>query len=240
MTASKIRVAILDDHQSIVDGYLYRLSQAEAIHVVGSASFGEELEALLEQNPVDVLLLDIHVPMSQINRNPYPILHTIPRLLQKYPNLNILAISILTQPILINALIEAGVSGYIYKDDQGSIQQLANIVTMVANGGIYFSQDAYQKMRFNGAVHKSPRLTTRQLEVLSLCAAYPDTSTGELAKKLGVASSTLRNLLSGLYLRLDVRTRAAAIARASVRLDEGLCGVPTPAPVPATPFTEST
>jgi hypothetical protein len=52
------------------------------------------------------------------------------------------------------------------------------------------------------------------LEALSLCAAYPDAETDFLAQKLGVTGSTLRNLLSGTYFRLGVRTRAAAIAKA--------------------------
>jgi DNA-binding NarL/FixJ family response regulator len=48
---------------------------------------------------------------------------------------------------------------------------------------------------------------------LLLSAAYPDDSTVELAKRLNVASSTVRNLLSQTYIRLDVHTRAAAIAK---------------------------
>jgi len=52
------------------------------------------------------------------------------------------------------------------------------------------------------------------MEILSICAAYPDVKTAELADRLGIAGSTLRNLLSGAYFRLDVRTRAAAIGRA--------------------------
>jgi hypothetical protein len=47
-----------------------------------------------------------------------------------------------------------------------------------------------------------------------LCAAQPDGDTVVLADKLGITGSTMRNLLSGAYLRLGVRTRAAAIARA--------------------------
>jgi DNA-binding CsgD family transcriptional regulator len=57
-------------------------------------------------------------------------------------------------------------------------------------------------------------LTPRQLEALSLCASHPDGETGLLANQLGVTGSTLRNLLSNSYLRLGVRTRAAAIAKA--------------------------
>jgi DNA-binding CsgD family transcriptional regulator len=57
------------------------------------------------------------------------------------------------------------------------------------------------------------KLTPRQFEVLSLCAAYPNGTSAELAGRLGVSSSTFRNVLSSAYLRLGVRTRNAAIAQ---------------------------
>jgi DNA-binding NarL/FixJ family response regulator len=209
-----IRVAILEDHQSIIDGYIYRLKEIPEIEICGTALRGEELEAMLDGQPADVLLLDIYVPTGLNNPNPFPVLHMIPRLLQKYPDLSIVVISMLTHHTLIEALVEAGISGYIFKDDGKSIQQLAKIVIMVANGGIYFSQEAHRKLRAAHTRPTGPVLTPRQLAALSLCAAYPDSSSFELAKRLGVANSTLRNLLSSVYLRLDVRTRAAAIARA--------------------------
>ena len=207
----KIKVAILEDHLSIIDGYLYRLSRIPEIEVVATGTYGEELQPMLESHPVDVLLLDINLPTSLENNNPFPILFAIPRLQQQFPDLNILVITMLNQHSLIEALVDAGVSGYILKDDQGSIQELGKIVTMVASGGIYFSQGAYRDLR---AGTSRPVLTHRQLEALSLCASYPDNATIELSKQLGISSSTLRNLLSGAYLRLGVRTRAAAIAKA--------------------------
>ena len=214
MAGSQVRVAILEDHQSIIDGYIYRLSVAPEIQVIGAVSYGEDLEPLLSSHPTDVLLMDINVPASPKNRNPFPVLHILPNLLDKYPDLRVLAISVLTQNTLIEALIESGISGYIFKHDQASIQQLAKIVLMTASGGVYFSQGAYHNMRESVAQSKESPLTLRQMEILSICAAYPDVTTSELASRLGIASSTLRNLLSGAYLRLDVRTRAAAIAKA--------------------------
>ena len=206
-----IHVAILDDHISIIDGYLYRLSKTPEIKVVATGMYGEELEPMLARNPVDVLLLDINLPTSVENHNPFPLLHVIPHLVQQYPKLNILVISMLNQHTLIEALVDAGVSGYILKDDQNSIQQLGRIIGILANGGIYFSEAAY---RDSGTGAIKPVLTNRQLEALSLCTAFPDSATVTLAGKLGISGSTLRNLLSGAYLRLGVRTRAAAIARA--------------------------
>jgi two-component system response regulator NreC len=208
---TKIRVAILDDHQSIIDGFTYRLSMDPEIQIVSTALFGEELEPMIASNPVDVLILDVSVPNSQEDHNPYPVLHTIPGLLKKYPGLNILVISMFTQRSLIEALINAGICGYILKDDQTSIQQLDKIVRQVANGGIYFSEGATWESK---AGNPDAILTPRQLEALSLCASHPDGDTVLLANELGVTGSTLRNLLSGSYLRLGVRTRAAAIAKA--------------------------
>jgi DNA-binding NarL/FixJ family response regulator len=208
---SKIRVAILDDHQSIIDGFIYRLSMNPRIQITGTAIYGENLEPMIADNEIDVLLLDVSVPNSPEDHNPYPILHIIPRILKKNPKLNILIISMFTQPSLIDALVNTGVSGYIFKDDQASIQKLDKIVEIIARGGIYFSQGAYQEARDGPA---DSLLTPRQLEALSLCASHPDGDTILLAGKLGITGSTLRNLLSGAYLRLGVRTRAAAIAKA--------------------------
>jgi DNA-binding CsgD family transcriptional regulator len=61
---------------------------------------------------------------------------------------------------------------------------------------------------------KEEPFTARELEALSLSAAYPNSKTAELAHKMKIANSTLRNLLSSIYLKLDVHTRAAAIAKA--------------------------
>jgi two-component system, NarL family, nitrate/nitrite response regulator NarL len=213
MTVPLVKVAILEDHQSIIDGYLYRLNSEPKIQVVATIFHGEDLEPMLAQHQVDVLLLDVQVPISASNPNPYPILHSISVLLQRHRNLNILVISMHTQAVLIQSLVDAGVSGYIFKDDYAAIRQLARIILVIANGGIYFSEAAHLHLRSKGYDRMTAVLSPRQIEALSLCASYPDDSTAGLAKRLGVASSTLRNLLSTAYVRLGVHTRAAAIAK---------------------------
>ncbi|MBU1660064.1 MAG: response regulator transcription factor [Chloroflexi bacterium] len=208
----EISVAILDDHQSIIDGYMFRLNQTPGINIVFTARFGNELESMLVNHPVEVLLMDVQVPTAPDNANPYPILHLIPKLLQVYPDLHIIVISMHNQSTLIKAVMEAGASGYLLKDDQASIQELGNIVMAIAKGGIHLSQQAYQKLYKK--LSKESTLTARQLEALSLCAAYPDETTAELAKRLEVANSTFRNLLSKTYITLGVRNRTSAIAEA--------------------------
>lgn len=211
----KIRVSILDDHQSIVDGYLYRLSNTPQIEVVATMFYGEELESTLPSKPTDVLILDVNVPTSPTNVNPYPILHWIPQLLQIYPSLNVLVISMHAQRTIIKAVMEAGASGYILKDDQATLRALPSVIISVAQGGIHLSRQAHDLLLRKGSQDDLDLpLTSRQQEVLSLLTAYPDLTSANIAQKLGVRHSTVRNLLSDAYLRLGVRNRSAAIAKA--------------------------
>jgi DNA-binding NarL/FixJ family response regulator len=167
---------------------------------------------VLNKQKPDVLILDIFVQTSPENPNFYPILQDIPRWLKKFPKLSILVISMHQTRSLVRAVMDAGASGYILKDDTSTIQELVSVIRSVAKGGVHLSKRVHKYL-----LTESPDdalITTRQQQVLSLCAAYPDASTNELADKLGVAPSTLRNLLSTAYLRLDVHNRTAAITKA--------------------------
>lgn len=214
MPPQTIRVIILDDHQSIIDGYLYRLSTFNNIEVVATIGYGEELEPTLATHPTDVLILDINVPTSEHNPNSYPILHSIPSMLEMYADLNILVISMFAERSMIRAVMEAGASGYVLKDDRAIIQDLGNVIQSVAKGGIAFSKKAHQLMLSHRSDPSAGELSPRQLEALSLCAAYPDWTSADVAKKMSASRSTVRNLLSGAYLRLGVHSRIAAIEKA--------------------------
>ncbi|MBI5829846.1 MAG: response regulator transcription factor [Chloroflexi bacterium] len=213
-TSPRVRVAILEDHPIVIDGYLSRLGQTPQIEIVGTASSGVELEPMLAAHPADVALLDVGVPVVPGSPNPYPILHVIPRLSKIYPDLSILVISMLTERALISAVMEAGARGYLLKDDGAAMRNLGAIVLAVAGGEIYLSDQAQQQILARQPNGKAVVLTPRQQEMLSLCAAYPDWSLQDVATTLNVDYSTVRNTLAHAYLRLGARSLAAAIARA--------------------------
>lgn len=211
---NKISVTILDDHQSIVDGYLFRLSKFPQIEIINTLEYGEDLEGALRKQVPDVLILDVNVNVSAENSNNYPIFHVIPDLLQRYPDLAILVISMHNDRSIIRAVMEGGASGYILKDDQRTIQELGSVILSIMSGGIFLSEKVRNLYVKNRSAASEEPLTGRQMEALSLCAAYPDHTTERLAQIMNVANSTVRNLLSGAYLRLGVNSRAAAIAKA--------------------------
>ena len=116
------------------------------------------------------------------------------------------------QATLVKSVITAGASGFVLKDDRQAIQELASIVRTVAQGGIHFSRQAHEQLFRK--LSSDQGLTPRQLDVLSLCAAYPDKTTSDIANELGIANSTVRNLLSETYQRLGVHSRVSAVAKA--------------------------
>lgn len=207
-----IRVAIVDNHQSVLDGCQLRLGQNPSIHIVATVMVGVEIEVMLSHHNVDVLLLDLSIPTSDADQSPYPVLQTIPALMKRYPNLRIVILSMYSGRSLLVRAVRSGVSGYILKDDHRSIQQLGTVIEIIAQGEIYFSPSLLPVVQTVN--YEEPLLTPRQAEVLALCAAHPNETTAQLAERMHVAHSTVRNLLSGVYTKLGINNRTAAVARA--------------------------
>jgi DNA-binding NarL/FixJ family response regulator len=134
-----IRVAILEDHQSTLDDYQLRLGSAPELELVGAVRFWAEFEALLAAQPAEVALLDLHVPTAPDDPSVYPVFQAIPQLLQRYPGLQILIVSMHNDRALIEAVLAAGAVGYVLKDDALAIRQLPAIIAAVAAGGLVIS-----------------------------------------------------------------------------------------------------
>ncbi|MEN8241906.1 MAG: response regulator transcription factor [Chloroflexota bacterium] len=208
----KVQIGILEDHIATATGYKALLEANEQLQIRWSAQYYNEVESSLEAHPTDVLILDVGVDNSPIDPNPFPILHIIPRLLEKYPEMAILIISMYDRRALIKATQHAGAIGYILKDDFESFEKLDEIILEIAEGGIYYSPEVEQRLSRNG--QSTPRLTKRQSEILSYIASSPNMTTGQLAEQLNLAPSTIRNHLSDAYIRLGVNRLNSAIAKA--------------------------
>jgi DNA-binding NarL/FixJ family response regulator len=164
---------------------------------------------------VDVLLLDAYLPAAAVNSSPFPVLVLLPTLLERYPNLRILIITMHNNRSFIEHAMESGASGFVMKNDYHAIENLDSVVRSIASGGVYFSQEISQLLLKNWG--EGNRLTSRQIDALAFCAAYPNETTAALARRLDIADSTMRNLLSAAYVKLGVRNRTAALEEAHRR-----------------------
>jgi DNA-binding NarL/FixJ family response regulator len=209
-----VNVAILEDHPIVITGYETTLKKSAEINLVGSALFGEDLMPLLARNKVDVLILDIEVPVSPKNENSCPFFQMLTEVFDTYPEIGVLVISSYKGNTTVSETLGAGVTGYLFKDDVESMDALAEKVLTVANGDRCLSKKAELALERLEKRHKTKHdLTKRQIEVLSLCQSYPNLTTRQIAGKLEVAPSTIRNLLSDSYTRLQVRNIKGAITK---------------------------
>ena len=218
-----IRIAILENHQSIIDGYYFRLP-APDFEIVGAAEVYEDLPRLLARQPADLALMDVRVPARRGSGDPYPILKVIPELAQAYPEMAMLVISAYLEPTLVLGVIEGGASGFIHKDDSAMVRDLPHVVrSVVSSRGIYLSPRAREIWLQRQGRGPERELTHRQIEALVYSAANPDATTLDVANAMQIAPSTARNLLSKAYLRLGVSSRMAAVTKAK---ELGLITVP--------------
>ena len=205
-----IRIAILDDHASIIDGYKFRLVDASDCEVVATATYGKELVPMLAQGNIDVLLLDITVPISSQDKSTYPMVDQLPEIIRENPHTRVLVISMHKQRYLIQHALDAGAAGFVLKDDMESTQKLDEVIRKVHAGSVFVSKAARELI--NGPKEKP--ITPRQLEVLNYFANDPTLSTSKVAEELHIAHSTVRNLLSTAYAKLGVHSLPAAIEEA--------------------------
>jgi DNA-binding NarL/FixJ family response regulator len=207
-----VHIGILEDHIATATGYKALLESNKRLKICWSAQYFNEVEPNLAEHKTDVLILDVGVDNTPSDPNPFPILHAIPIMLSRYPEMAILIISMYNRRALIKATQRAGAVGYILKDDFSSFDILDQIILDIADGGIYFSPEA-EKLLYLPR-EDAPSLTKRQSEILSFIASSPNLTTGELAKQLNIAPSTIRNHLSEAYIRLGVNRLPSAISKA--------------------------
>jgi two-component system response regulator DesR len=106
-------------------------------------------------------------------------------------------------------MLQAGVHGYILKDDD-YVSKIDAIIRDLNNGQIYLSPQAYVALaEATRAEGGDQTLTERELEILRL--AQQGLPNPQIAQALHIAPGTVRNHLSAIYRKLDVHSRHEAL-----------------------------
>lgn len=208
--SGQVRVVLADDHPMYRYGVAAVLADIAAIDLVGTASSGTELLALVERTRPDVVLTDLRMPDItgiEVTR----------RLLALDPELPVLVLTMHDDDESVYGAMRAGARGYLLKGADGA--ELVSTIQALAAGGTAFGPSVARRIVgfFLESSHRYregtfPELTRREREVLDLVAAGHRNST--IAVKLGLSDKTVRNHLSAILLKLQVRDRSAAIVRA--------------------------
>ncbi|AUP81015.1 response regulator [Flavivirga eckloniae] len=155
-----IRLAIAEDHQSLIDGVRLLLEYEENISIVGTANNGEELLALVRLKRPGIVVTDIRMPkMDGITATKY--------IKKEFPEIKVLAFTMFDQVDAIEQMIAAGASGYILKNS--SLKEVHEAIIKVHQGETYFDGNININALTSKASSKNKGvLTKRQIEILEL------------------------------------------------------------------------
>lgn len=203
-----IRVVLADDHPLILSGIRLTLAQCPDIQVVAAVGDAHQaLEACETQRP-HVLVLDLSMPGP-------PSAEIVRRLGESCPDLRILVLTAHDDEAHVRQMMRAGVTGYLVKDE--APESVAQAVRAVAQGTLWISRAVAAKvMRQLGArEEQSDGLTRRERQILYRLSQGLDNAA--IAAELNLSEQTVRNYVSEVYARLDVKSRAEAIVWARER-----------------------
>ncbi len=204
------RVLIVDDHQIVIDGIRSLLKNIEGIHVIGEALNGKEAWAILTQKPVDIIILDIEMPIM----NGIELTHIVK---QKYPDIKILILTMYDTPSFVQQAIEIEADGYILKN-RGS-EELEAALTALTNGEEYFGNEIHKTLR--SAIRKKKQtdaskiqLTKREIDVLKLIAEGK--TTPQIADILCIAHSTVETHRRNLIEKTQVKNASKGLIKFAI------------------------
>ena len=206
-TNSRIRVLVVDDHKVVRKGLRTFIAVQDDLELVGEAGNGEEaIEQCAALHP-DVVLMDLKMPVMD---GPTAIGH----LQSRFPEIKIVALTSLDDDEMAQRALEAGATGYLFKDVEED--ELITAIRLANQGRGVVAPEALRALisrPLNQDDDYSVLLTGREQETLDLVAR--GLTNPQIADKLMVSVSTVNFHVHNVLDKLGAKTRTEAVVIAS-------------------------
>ena len=209
MTLGTIRVAIVDDHPMFRMGLAVAIGEMDGIELVGEAERADEVGDLVARISPDVLLLDVRLPDGNgldVNR----------WLQEHHSAVKVIMLTMSEENETVVTALRDGARGYIVKG--ASADTVESAIRLAAAGAVPIDPTVMPGLIpgdhnvSRQDVRPFRQLTDRELEVLDLIARGMDNTS--IARQLYVNPKTVRNHVSNIFAKLQVRDRSEAIVLA--------------------------
>lgn len=201
-----IRLVVVDDHPVVRHGLVSMLHYEKDMQVVGEAGDGAEaVRVILEQQP-DVVLLDLRLPeLSGIE--------VMKQVRATLKNVRFLVLTTYDADEYIVPALSAGAQGYLLKDS--TPDELTRAIRSLAAGGSPLEPAIAAKLLTSMTEKDEDELSAREMDVLRLLVA--GASNKVIAAQLNLSENTVKSHLSHIFSKLQVQSRAEAVAVALQR-----------------------
>lgn len=213
-----IRVLIADDQLLVRRGLVLMLGPEPTVEVVGEATDGAEAVELARRLRPDVVLMDIRMPVLDG-------IAATSRLTQEVPDCRVLALSTFDMDEHVVAALRAGACGFLPKDispeelvtalrvvHTGEAVVAPRLLTRLISSYVTAPQRPERPTALVGPAGVLDELTPREREVWRLIATGLDNNA--IAAEMFISSSTVKNHITALFAKLQVRDRAQAVIAA--------------------------
>ncbi len=196
MKQEKITLALVDDHQIVIDGLMSLLKGHDTFRFAFATTNSAEVLDKIAKTPIDILLTDIMMPVIPGNQ-------LAKQVNEKYPDIKILALSMSGQGDLVNEMIEdANISGYVLKNI--GKQELVKALEKIAAGGTYFSEDVINELQRTSLRKKQndeAHLTGREVEIIRLIEK--EYNNKQIAETLFISERTVETHRKNIFRKTD-------------------------------------
>jgi len=204
-----IRILIADDHHVVRRGLVFFLKTQENIEIVGEAKNGEEAVELVDRLMPDLVLMDLVMPVMDG-------IEATQKIKAKHSSMKVMILTSFSDQNHVIPAIEAGASGYQFKDIEPD--ELVKAIKMLMNGENQLHPKATTHLlthltsKQNEGRNHLDELTKRELEVLKEIASGK--SNKEIASSLFITEKTVKTHVSNVLAKLELadRTQAALFA----------------------------
>lgn len=203
-----IKVLLADDQELIRQSLSFVMSRQEDIEMVGTAANGCEALELVEEKQPDVVLLDIRMPeMDGVE--------CTRRIKQEFPGIKVIILTTFDDDDYVFDALRYGASGYLLKGV--SVDGLTNAVREAARGGSIIAPDVASKVLqmfsrmaqgdVQVRVNKKNALELTKMEWQVIREVGCGLSNKEIAGRLYLSEGTVRNYISSILRKLELRDR---------------------------------
>jgi len=202
-----ISVSIVEDDDWLREDLARKIRQAKGFRVAGLHPNAEDALEKLPGEASDVVLMDIALPgMSGIE--------CVQRLKEKWPDANVLILTVYEETDRIFAALRAGASGYLLK--RSSTEELLEAIADLHEGGAPMSSSVARRVVkfFTSEAKPKPEgegLSAREREILD--SLVEGRANKEIADRLNISVHTVRMFIRRIYKKMHVHSRGEAVAR---------------------------
>ncbi|WP_051268400.1 response regulator [Terrimonas ferruginea] len=199
MKQTKITLALVDDHQIVIDGLMSLLKGHDRFRFAFATTRPAEVLDQLSSQPVDILLTDVMMPGLPGNE-------LARQVRQKFPDTRILALSMSGEGDVVNEMInDADISGYVLKNI--GKQELIDALEKIAGGGIYFSDEVIEELKRTSERRKQEKqvhLTEREIEIIRLIEK--EYNNRQIAEALFISERTVETHRKNIFRKTDTNS----------------------------------